>query len=63
VSRVDRVVARRQELARPKRKGQKLVPVRDRLTGKVDMVNPGRHSTGNPWWRARFADLVDRRSR
>lgn len=63
MARIDRIIARRQEAKRPKRKGQKLIAVRDRLTGKVDYINPGRHSTGSPWWRSRFADLIERRSK
>lgn len=62
MARIDRIITRRTEAPRVVNKRQKLRAVRDRITGKVDYVRLPHHVAGSPWWRSRFADLVERRS-
>lgn len=61
MSRVDHIVARRQEASRPIRPSQKLREIRDPETGKTHHGRLPRHSQGSTWWRDRFANLVERR--
>ena len=61
MARIDRIIARRTGAPRKVNKQQKLRPVVDRITGKVDHVRVPYHVTGDQWWRSRFADLVERR--
>ncbi|MGN6106821.1 MAG: hypothetical protein ACTHU0_17060 [Kofleriaceae bacterium] len=62
MSRIDHILARRQEASRPIRQNQKLRLVFDATTGKFERVRVPHHTQGNTWWRTRFADLVDRRA-
>jgi hypothetical protein len=60
MSRFDRMFARRSEAKRPVRRSQKLRPVRDPVTGKVDWVRPPRHVQGDQWWKNKAASIAER---
>lgn len=61
MARIDRIFSRRTGAARKVTKLQKLRRVVDRIAGKVDHVRLPYHVPGSPRWRARFADIVERR--
>lgn len=59
MARIDRIVARQQGL--PPRK-PRVHTVHAKGSYRLRVVKPTpQHKPGDEWWRARFADLVDRR--
>lgn len=60
MSRADRIIARSSEAPRPVRKSQKLRPVIDPITRKVEWVRPPHHFTGDHWWKGKAAELAER---
>lgn len=59
---ITRTLARKQEAARATSDRQKLRKVYNASTGKVEQTHVPHHVQGGQWWRAKFADLADRKN-
>jgi len=60
VSRVDHIVKRRMQSARPKRR-RDIVTQWNGYRFVHESYTSTQHKQGDQWWRAKYADLVDRR--
>ncbi len=60
MSRIDRILARQRGDERPRRVKSRIVQVKGYRVHRITLTEP-QHKTGSPWWRDRYADLVERR--